>query len=457
MTGLPGTSPILAGVEAACLLKERLHAKVSGSDGAQAQLIRVAVPLESPDLLVWLGQQSAVARFYFRSRERDLEYAAICFPRFGLTLPAATPGMLDFSNSNEDDLAPPYRVYNSFSFRAEDRFNEPTSALPSQLRFHAPHIELVRVGEQAFLACTLQSSGELDLVLGELTALNWDVPIPAAWPRFIDRQEAQSHLQWAVAVNRVVAAIGRDELQKVVLARRSRCIFDQPLDPWSLLLRLRDANPDCYLFGIDHKPHDAFIGASPERLYKRIGNRLVTEALAGTRPRGVNSEEDLRYRNDLMHSAKDRTEHRLVVEGIVRALRPLTSALSMEEEPTVVGLTRVQHLSLKIQAELRPGVSDHDLIKALQPTPAVGGSPKDQALEMIQLLEPFDRGPYAGPIGWASATEAEFAVAIRSALVRNERLDLYAGAGIVEGSDPNSEWDEIDQKLNTFAAILTAQ
>ncbi len=269
------------------------------------------------------------------------------------------------------------------------------------------------------------------------------------------RDEAQSRLQWAIAVNRAVAGIARGDLEKVVLARKSTCRFESPVSPWKLLKLLRTANPHAYIFGLDRKPFDPFIGASPEQLYRRVGRLIETEAVAGTRPRGKTTSEDNRYRDDLLHSSKDRREHELVVTGIAESLRPLVEKIEIQTDPSIVQLTNVQHLVIKISATLKPGISDDEILRALQPTPAVGGYPKQVAIDLIQSLEPFYRGPYAGPIGWISSDSAEFAVGIRSATIKENALTLYAGAGIVEGSDPDAEWDEIDQKFNTFTSIFT--
>jgi menaquinone-specific isochorismate synthase len=323
--------------------------------------------------------------------------------------------------------------------------------------FLVPDIELLSVHGETWLTCMVQHMADIELIQEGISGLVWDQNITAATLHLVSREETQSRLQWAVAVNRAVAAIERGELEKVVLARRSTCRFTNPVNPWQLLKRLREANPHAYLFGIDRKPFDSFIGASPEQLYRRIGRQIETEAVAGTRPRGVTQEQDSRYRDDLLHSSKDRWEHALVVTGIAESLKPLVEQITIQPEPTIVPLTNVQHLVIKIKGTLKPGITDDDLLRALQPTPAVGGYPKQRAIDLIHSLEPFNRGPYAGPIGWVSGDSAEFAVGIRSATIKDNTLALYGGAGIVEGSDPDAEWDEIDQKFNTFTSILTDQ
>jgi menaquinone-specific isochorismate synthase len=422
--------------------------------------VRFATRIQSIDLLNWLDSQEVIAKYYWRSRDNATEFAALSLPRFGLTTPTVTAGMLFQTDDQIDQPLPEsivLRWFNSFPFAGVERFDDEMRAVPAPFNFLVPDIEIVSGSDGTWLISTLQHLADAKLLQEGLEALVWDEPSELTFPILLSREEAQSRLQWAVAINRAVAAIARKEIEKVVLARRSTCKFSDAVSPWQLLKRLRESNPDCYLFGVDRKPYDPFVGASPERLYRRIGREIETEAVAGTRPRGNNAEEENRYRDDLLHSSKDRNEHELVVRGITESLRPLTSKIEILTEPTIVRLATVQHLVVKIRATLRPGIVDDDLLRQLQPTPAVGGYPRNKAVEMIRLLEPFDRGPYAGPIGWVSHTAAEFAVGIRSAVIKHDNLVLYAGAGIVEGSDPDAEWDEIDQKFKTFASILTAQ
>ena len=424
--------------------------------------LRLAAKIRRIDLLDWLESQEVVAKYYWHDRDNGVEFAGLLLPRFGLDIPTVTTGILRYGidQGESEPLLPNtalIRGFNSFPFAEGVRLEpEPRLALTPHT-FLVPDIELVAVHGETWLTCILQHASESGLIQEGLTGLVWDEDTSASSLHLVTREETQSRLQWAVAVNRAVAAIERGELEKVVLARRSTCRFTDAVNPWKLLKRLRDANPHTYLFGIDRKPYDPFIGASPEQLYRRIGRQIETEAVAGTRPRGVSPEQDSRYRDDLLHSSKDRREHELVVTGIAESLKPLIEQITIQPEPTIVPLTNVQHLVIKIQATLKPGITDDDLLRALQPSPAVGGYPKQRAIDLIHALEPFTRGSYAGPIGWVSGDSAEFAVGIRSATIKENALTLYAGAGIVEGSDPDAEWDEIDQKFNTFTSILTDQ
>ena len=199
----------------------------------------------------------------------------------------------------------------------------------------------------------------------------------------------------------------------------------------------------------------AFVGVTPERLVSRTGTAARSEAVAGTRPRGVDAVADRLLGESLLASAKDRTEHDLVVERVRDALACHAESVRTDAEPRLLRLAYVQHLLTRVHADLRTGTGDMDLVDALHPTPAVAGAPVTRAIDALRELETFDRGLYAGPLGVVSADGAEVAVAIRSALVEGDRLTAFAGAGIVEGSDPAEEWRETGHKLLAFERLAS--
>ncbi len=263
---------------------------------------------------------------------------------------------------------------------------------------------------------------------------------------------------WRAAVNAALEAIAQEHLRKVVLARAEVRRFATPPDPVTVLAGLVRRHPEAYCFLYEPTPGVAFVGASPELLVRvRPGGRLETVALAGTAPRGRTPPEDAALGSGLLHSAKDRHEHALVVEAIRRALAPLTVALEVPPEPRLRRLPQVQHLETPIRAMLRPGVGLLQVAQALHPTPALGGVPRTAALRFIAAHEPQPRGWYAAPVGviFPDGT-GELAVGIRSALLLGDRAVLYAGAGIVPGSDPDREWAETELKLRTMRRALAA-
>ncbi|MCK4460341.1 MAG: isochorismate synthase, partial [candidate division Zixibacteria bacterium] len=233
--------------------------------------------------------------------------------------------------------------------------------------------------------------------------------------------------------------------------------FDVTVDPLRLLRHLKVRSTGCFHFCFQFSGSAAFIGASPERLYRRVGRHIESEAVAGTRPRGATSDEDTRISRELLASEKDVTEHTFVVDDIARVLRRICRhwrTVEGDAAGSLMKLARVQHLVTRLEGELADDYDDSAILTRLHPTSAVGGVPTSRAIPMITKLEPFDRGWYAAPVGWVGSDSAEFAVGIRSGLVDGRKLHLYSGAGIVQGSSAEEEWREIDSKLSGFLAAL---
>ncbi len=282
--------------------------------------------------------------------------------------------------------------------------------------------------------------------------------------RAVDRPEGRAaprqkvgadRLPFRDAVRRALADIRRGRYRKIVLARALDLELSGELNPLHALNDLRMRYPACYAYSLANGRGQSFIGASPERLL-RIGNRrLTTEALAGSAPRGRSAAADAVLGRELLGSEKDRSEHAIVVESICRRLRESGLVPELGAEPELLRLSNVQHLRTPIAADLSEGLDLFSILALLHPTPAVGGAPREAACPAIPDLEPFDRGLYAGPVGWVDHRGAgEFTVAIRSALVDGRRARVFAGAGIVADSDPDSEWREIDLKFNSLLEAL---
>lgn len=257
---------------------------------------------------------------------------------------------------------------------------------------------------------------------------------------------------WLQRVQEALESIETGPLEKVVVAGRRTATFDAAIDPDVLAARLASAYPGCYRFLAAPSSDRAFVGAPPERLLKLSGRTLETEALAGSAPRGRTEADDARHRTHLCEREVEGREHGLVVDAIVDRLGD--HAVSIGERH-VRRLATVQHLRTPITATLEEGAHVLELVEVLHPTPAVGGVPRDSALEMIDALESFDRGWYAAPVGWFDAAgDGEFAVGIRSGLVDGQDLHLFAGNGIVTGSEPTAEWDELELKFEAVLEVL---
>jgi menaquinone-specific isochorismate synthase len=280
-------------------------------------------------------------------------------------------------------------------------------------------------------------------------------PEDDAAPRLRYADGALDPATWCAAVATAVERIGAGELAKVVLARDLLVSADVPLDPRRLLRRLADRFPDCWTFAVD-----GLLGATPELLLRRSGRALSARVLAGTAPRGAGAE-DQRLADALIGSAKDRAEHALAVDSLVRALEPYCTTLDAPAEPDLLTLANVRHLASDITGTQRRrgprgAAGLLELIGAVHPTAAVCGTPTRDAAAVIAELEGMDRGRYAGPVGWLDARgDGEFGLALRCAeLVGDDSARLFAGCGIVAGSDPAAELAETQSKFAAFQAAL---
>ena len=256
------------------------------------------------------------------------------------------------------------------------------------------------------------------------------------------------------AVARATERIASGSLEKTVLAREVTVEAPRAHDPAAIFAALRELFPSCFCFCAG-SAEGAFLGASPELLVRRRGAGAATVALAGSIRRSADPAVDDHLGEQLLHSAKDRSEHRIVARRIERALAKRAVWVEAEPDPVVVKVANIQHLATPIHAQLTDPISAIELADLLHPTPAVGGEPADAALEAIEALEDMDRGWYAGPVGWMDAAEdGELCVALRSALLRDRTAHLFAGAGIVADSDPAAELAETELKLEALLPLI---
>jgi menaquinone-specific isochorismate synthase len=269
--------------------------------------------------------------------------------------------------------------------------------------------------------------------------------------------DLEDRRHWDEAVVGTLAAIGRGELEKAVLARTRDVALPAPVDPGALLAHLRKENPRAHVFLLESEPGRIFFGAAPELLAGFRDGHFEATAVAGSVRRGGGEEEDRALAERLLASDKDRREHDLTVREITEVLAGRMEELSVDPEPRVLTLTRIQHLETRIRGRAREGEDVLSLVEVLHPTPAVCGRPRQEALEVIRGAEPFGRGWYAGPVGWFDADgNGDFVPALRSAVGGGTSWRLFAGAGIVPGSNPESEWSETELKFEPALRALQA-
>jgi isochorismate synthase len=256
------------------------------------------------------------------------------------------------------------------------------------------------------------------------------------------------------AVERAVERIRAGALEKVVLAREVRVHAARDHDPGAVLGALREVFPACFCWCVG-TPELAFVGASPELLVRRDGARAQSVALAGTTRRSADPAVDDHLGEQLARSPKEREEQAIVARRIERTLEPVSVWVAVAEQPVLVKVHNVQHLATPIRAQLADPVPAVELAGRLMPTPAVGGEPRAAAMPLIPALEGFDRGWYAGAVGWTDlAEDGEFCVALRCALLRGPLAHLYAGCGIVRESVPAEELAESEVKLQALLPLL---
>jgi menaquinone-specific isochorismate synthase len=280
-------------------------------------------------------------------------------------------------------------------------------------------------------------------------------PLPPLTGTLRERQCQPEQAEWRRRVETALATIDAGVLEKVVLARTANLVWDRPLPPEALLAASRRANPHCYQIMLRLEDESALVCASPERLWLRQQNELLTEALAGTVACDSQPEVAQRQGQWLLRDGKNRRENGLVMEDICQRLHGMVSGLEVMPVE-LVRLRNVQHLRRRIHGELRSR-SDALCLQRLQPTAAVAGLPRTAACAFLQRHEGLDRDWYAGSLGFISRQKSEFCVTLRCALMLGERVRLYGGAGIVAGSDPLLEWQETENKIAALAALLPGE
>jgi menaquinone-specific isochorismate synthase len=352
-------------------------------------------------------------------------------------------------------------LFCSFTFFASGQsFNSPFPAATIFL----PRVQIIRRENDCVLSINLAIHPQLNLesllsqirqqikaIDGSLQAL-MDRSEP---PPINSKQKIRIYpsYNFTAAVASALDSIQDRQFSKIVLAHALDVFSPIPFKLIESLHRLRQHHPDCYIFSTSNGKGHTFLGASPERLISIQNQQLVTDALAGSAPRGKTKSEDASFAQRLLNSEKERREHQAVSEFIIQRLSQL--GLTPQRSPLqLLQLANIQHLWTPIHAQLPHHIHPLEIVAQLHPTPAVAGVPTSVACEHIRRYETFDRSLYAAPLGWVDYQgNGEFIVGIRSALIEGDHARLYAGAGIVAGSDPHQELVEIQLK---FQALLNA-
>jgi isochorismate synthase len=318
-----------------------------------------------------------------------------------------------------------------------------------------PAVTLVKSEAETRLVVAVPPGSDPAPIIDALAGLPTPQEPPPPDPGVHTVESVPSTIQWQSEVAEAVGAIGEGSFEKVVLARSVQVHSERAADPFGLVHHLGLANPSCYIYATV-VGDSAFVGASPELLLAQSERRIHINPLAGSAGRGK-GDDDLAVGEQLLSSAKNLGEHAIVVEDLVARLGALTTQLDYPAKPSLRRMATVQHLSTEITGVLVEGVSTFDVLASIHPTPAVGGTPRAEALAFIDKAEGIDRGWYAGGVGWLDpAGSAHVALALRCALISGTTSRLYAGNGIVGESDPAAELVETRLKFQPLLNLLAA-
>lgn len=390
------------------------------------------------DALGWLASQPVWPQFYWQQRNGDEEAAVLGAVAAFSSLESAQQFL------HQHDNHPDLRIWGLNAFE------------PQRGNLLLPRLEWRRCAGVASLRLHLCSDVSLREDAAQAAAFISSLapvkPLPALRLNLTGEQHWPDKAGWIDLIKLATQTIAGKDLDKVVLARATDLQFPQSVNAAAVMASSRRLNLNCYHFFMAFSAECAFLGSSPERLWRRRDTALRTEALAGTVANHPEDHRAWQLGDWLMKDDKNQRENMLVVEDICQRLQGCTQTLDVLP-PQVLRLRKVQHLRRCIWTELNQA-DDTLCLMQLQPTAAVAGIPRELAREFIQQNEPFEREWYAGSAGYLSLRQSEFCVSLRSAKISANVVRLYAGAGIVRGSDPELEWQEIDNKAAGLRTLL---
>ncbi len=408
----------------------------------------------------WVAHSGAVATLSVDGDDSANRFSAI---------EAEAGNLIDVVPVTEGEPSAPSRFFGGFSFRSDHSAVDLWSGFTPAL-FHLPEFELEGGGRRpprlTARALIGPDDGDVDgalrLLLTRVGRIAEGLREPSGAgsepPRTIPTTRAESERSlWEAAVTKALAAISAGEVLKVVLARTMDVVTQERLDPVDVVQHLWEENRGSHVFLFEPADGCPLVGAAPETVATMARGAFHATAVAGTVARGETPEEQEELAARLLASEKDAVEHRIALDDMVARLGPLAIQVEAQPEPHVLTLARIQHLETEIRASMPEGSSVLPVLEALHPTPAVCGLPRDNALAFLSEEEPFERGWYAGPVGWFDVEgNGVFAPALRCAVARDHQWRLFAGAGIVAGSDPGLEWEETSIKFEPVLRALAA-
>ncbi|TCP94684.1 isochorismate synthase [Cricetibacter osteomyelitidis] len=420
-------------------LTEQLNALQSHSSQNAISVLKAQIAVNDMNWLAWLKAQQSYPQFYWRHRDNMQTVISVGKVRSFSQLNSADYFIQQHSTT----------LVGGLTFNGECQFYLPRLLLSAEPKSVTAYLTLDHqadpIQEQQAILAVLEN-------LAKSTALS-------AVSQSIElmKQSADQTL-WCGWVKKALNAIAHTDLTKVVLANETEFVT-QSLNSKDFLAESEKQNAGCYHFLWAENPYTAFVGSTPERLYARNRSHLQTEALAGTAFMTADEQENQRLAQWLLNDEKNLYENQLVVDDICQNLHSFVTEINIQQVE-LKQLRQVQHLRRRIFAELAEQYSDQHCLMAIHPTAAVSGLPQQSAMQFLQNTENFDRSWYAGTLGFMNRQAAEFCVTIRSAFIENgeqSKIRVFAGAGIVAGSIPLLEWQEIERKAAGLVSLLQSK
>lgn len=443
------------------LLKQNLQT-LFDSDKTDNAIYRISIDIPQIDIINWFQKQNVSEKLFWSDRDDKFAVAGIYFAdSIQNGDDQMHPELFEKIQTRLKDADDSVRYFGGIKFDTASQVTESWKIFGTAA-FVLPRFELLKRKDSYQFVCNINyfyDKENQELIFEQLAQLDFSNELLSGYTNeMVTRKDFPDQDQWMSRVNSALTAMIEDRYEKIVLARKTELTFKENIRPDIVMHDLLENTSNCFHFCFQLSSTNAFLGATPERLYYRNHSNLKCEAVAGTRSRGDDERHDRSLADELLQSQKDIKEHHYVIESILEALAEYVKGKEEQNGGNVllIQLAKVQHLIKRFKFSLHESVTDFDLVNSLHPTAAVGGYPKKNILKYIAELEQFDRGWYAAPIGWISKDTSEFAVAIRSGLIDKNKMTLYSGAGIIDDSIPESEWDEIENKISNFLKILNS-
>jgi len=422
------------------------------------RIVRIEYEISPIELLDWLDNQSDKTKIYFSCRGNDdFVVAAI-----GITDLIENNNQKTHENSIKKIMSSvidsKLKYYGGIAFPEKEIGAEWKSF--GKLKFILPMFEIIKNKDKTYFVCNIKINDSFKLseftektnilafdfkTLDKYTGKNFSKPVK--------RTVYPDYNRWKNAINEITNVIDAGNYNKIVMARKLIYKFQNDINPIALLKELKKDVSNRYGFLFQFKTKESFFGISMERLYRRVLKDIQSEAIAGSIERGKNNKSDTALSNTLLNSTKDNNEQAFVETFVKNKLSKLCYKLQVSNRK-ILKLRESFHIKSEFYGEIKETITDWDIIKALHPTPAVGGTPWNTVANLIYEYEQFFRGWYAGIVGYIGEDNADFSVALRSGLLYNKILSLYTGVGIVRGSHPEREWDEGNWKVKNYEEIL---